>query len=113
MQCWGASRNVVENYCITHVFPHLNKMPCFKSLVHYFIFCMILVGDTNPYTLKPNYENWAPWIGRHTRRSPSVINTEWKKVQTTNTLDNIAEIDMTEERLSDELMKLKVCTSSV
>ncbi|XP_058618392.1 uncharacterized protein LOC131531574 [Onychostoma macrolepis] len=68
---------------------------------------LLRIGDTNPYTLKPNYENWAPWIGRHTCRSPSVINTEWKKVQTTNTLDNIAEIDMTEERLSDELMKLK------
>ncbi|XP_073676614.1 uncharacterized protein [Garra rufa] len=69
---------------------------------------LLRIGDTNPYTLKPNYENWAPWIGRHTRRSPSLINTEWKKVQTTNTLDNIAEIDMTEERLSDELMNLKV-----
>uniref|UniRef100_A0A8C1VA99 SAP domain-containing protein n=1 Tax=Cyprinus carpio TaxID=7962 RepID=A0A8C1VA99_CYPCA len=69
---------------------------------------LLKTGDRNPYNIKPNFEYWAPWIGRYTRKAPIVLNTEWQKVQSTSAQDLITEMDITEERLSDELMKLKV-----
>lgn len=78
------------------------------SLNCFFVSSMILAGDRNPYNIKPNFEYWAPWIGRYTRKAPIVLNTEWQKVQSTSAQDLITEMDITEERLSDELMKLKI-----
>ena len=33
----------------------------------------------NPYTVKPSYSFWAPWIGPNCRRSGLVYNTEHRK----------------------------------
>ncbi|KAK3730434.1 hypothetical protein QZH41_003002 [Actinostola sp. cb2023] len=33
----------------------------------------------NPFVVKPSYKFWAPWIGRHTRASKTILNTEYKK----------------------------------
>ncbi|KAM9344390.1 uncharacterized protein KZ484_016720 [Pholidichthys leucotaenia] len=65
-------------------------------------------GDSNPYSVKPNFHNWAPWIGRETRKDAIILNTEYQKLHTTNPQDRTAEMPVTEERLGDELLKLKV-----
>ncbi|KAK3715324.1 hypothetical protein QZH41_001662 [Actinostola sp. cb2023] len=33
----------------------------------------------NPFVVKPSYKFWAPWIGRHSRASEKILNTEYKK----------------------------------
>ncbi|KAK3731073.1 hypothetical protein QZH41_012181 [Actinostola sp. cb2023] len=33
----------------------------------------------NPLVVKPSYKFWAPWIGRHSRASEKILNTEYKK----------------------------------
>ncbi|KAK3750603.1 hypothetical protein QZH41_014185, partial [Actinostola sp. cb2023] len=33
----------------------------------------------NPFIVKPSYKFWAPWIGRHSRASEKILNTEYKK----------------------------------
>lgn len=63
----------------------------------------IIGGDRNPYTVKPNFENWAPWIGRETRKGPSILNTEWQKVHSTNPQGSFSDMDVTEERLCNEV----------
>lgn len=77
-------------------------------------------GQKNPFRMKPSYEQWAPWIGRETRKGPTVLNTEYHKLQTNSPQDHTAEVHATEERLVDELMNIKVtfsrlclCTVSV
>ena len=42
---------------------------------------VLLFADqtTNPFTVKPSYTFWAPWIGRLSRRGNMVINTEHRK----------------------------------
>uniref|UniRef100_A0A8D0DEX6 HMG domain-containing protein n=1 Tax=Sander lucioperca TaxID=283035 RepID=A0A8D0DEX6_SANLU len=54
------------------------------------------VDQQNPFAVKPSYHHWAPWIGPHTRKSNKVH----PKEQT--------EIDITEDRLLDEVSNLKV-----
>ncbi|KAM3605857.1 uncharacterized protein V6R79_006120 [Siganus canaliculatus] len=64
-------------------------------------------SSKNPFLVKPSYDNWAPWIGRETRKSSSVLNTEFEKMpfQTSN-----GGAQLTEGHLMDELMKQKVST---
>jgi len=33
----------------------------------------------NPFVVKPSYKFWVPWIGRHSRASEKILNTEYKK----------------------------------
>ena len=35
--------------------------------------------SNNPFSVKPSYTFWAPWIGPHTRRSSFLYNTEYRK----------------------------------
>ncbi|XP_053289770.1 uncharacterized protein LOC128450385, partial [Pleuronectes platessa] len=73
---------------------------------------LIPYGRKNPFVVPPVvYNHWAPWIGPHTRRSNSVLNTEFEKLQSPKTDgdDNFNDDEkMNEERLTDELVNLKV-----
>ncbi|XP_028649584.2 HMG domain-containing protein 3 [Erpetoichthys calabaricus] len=63
----------------------------------------------NPFSVEPTYENWAPWIGKHTRKAQIVLNTEYEKVTTSKSAPEEAQIiNLSEDRLVDELMKQKV-----
>ncbi|XP_026088943.1 uncharacterized protein LOC113063026 isoform X2 [Carassius auratus] len=50
-------------------------------------------GRHDLFAVPPSYHFWAPWIGKNTRHSDTVLNTEFEKV--------------TEERLREELFKQK------
>ncbi|XP_056453234.1 uncharacterized protein LOC130387964 [Gadus chalcogrammus] len=72
---------------------------------------LIPYGRKNPFVVPPSYHHWAPWIGPHTRRSNSVLNTEFEKLQSPKADgdDNFNDDEkMHEERLTDELVNLKV-----
>ena len=59
------------------------------------------------FDIKPSYRNWAPVMGRHTRLSAKLFNSEYRKV---NSLGEIVDVDtkeMTEERLIDMLSSTK------
>ncbi|XP_077083469.1 HMG domain-containing protein 3-like [Siphateles boraxobius] len=62
----------------------------------------------NPFTVSPSYEHWAPWIGSETRRSGTVLNTEFKKVRTCPSSTEAQLSSVTEDHLIDELAKQKV-----
>ncbi|XDV21834.1 hypothetical protein PO909_026854 [Leuciscus waleckii] len=64
-------------------------------------------GRKNPFVVCPSYDSWAPWIGPNTRNSDIVLNTEHTKLQKTKSCD-VPDLDVTEERLGDELFNLKV-----
>lgn len=68
---------------------------------------LVRCGNHNPFAVHPNFHLWAPWIGCHTRKSGSVLNTEYEKVNTSNSTVG-SELPITEERLIDELMALKL-----
>lgn len=54
----------------------------------------------------PSLHFWAPWIGRNTRLSDTVLNTEFQKVHPSHSVsDNL----ISEDRLTEELFKQKVC----
>ncbi|KAK2833182.1 hypothetical protein Q5P01_017071 [Channa striata] len=57
--------------------------------------------SANPFQVHPCYERWAPWIGKETRKSESVLNTEFKKVQTSERELSSVSTD----QLCDELLK--------
>uniref|UniRef100_A0A9J7Y4U2 SAP domain-containing protein n=1 Tax=Cyprinus carpio carpio TaxID=630221 RepID=A0A9J7Y4U2_CYPCA len=65
-------------------------------------------GRHNPCAVSPTYHFWAPWIGKATRRSDSVLNTEFEKIHVSKSVSEISEITVTEERLREELYKQKV-----
>ncbi|XP_039608198.1 uncharacterized protein LOC120528177 isoform X2 [Polypterus senegalus] len=62
----------------------------------------------NPFVVKPNYHNWAPWIGSHTRKSSAVLNTEFAKIPQVQEPEEASDIFVTEDRLCGELTNLKV-----
>ncbi|XP_065814855.1 HMG domain-containing protein 3 isoform X3 [Labrus bergylta] len=59
--------------------------------------------SNNPFTVHPSYHFWAPWIGQGTRRSDVVLNTEFLKAP-----GGADDINATEDRLTNQLMNLKV-----
>ncbi|XP_057212890.1 uncharacterized protein LOC130568197 isoform X2 [Triplophysa rosa] len=61
----------------------------------------------NPFTVHPNYQFWAPWIGRHTRKSNQCLNTEFEKIHQPKEAE-ICDITVSEDRLKNELHKKKV-----
>lgn len=66
------------------------------------------VGRKNPFVVPPSYHHWSPWIGPQTRQSNSLLNTEYEKIQMPKE-SNEEDYDLiNEERLSDELLNLKV-----
>ncbi len=73
------------------------------SSLFFIIAFFYIVGNHNPFAVKPSFHLWAPWIGQNTRKSVSVLNTEWEKVHSSNP-NSASEIPVTEERLTDELM---------
>ncbi|XP_067274638.1 uncharacterized protein [Pseudorasbora parva] len=62
---------------------------------------------SNPFAVPPNYHFWAPWIGKNTRKSDTVLNTEFEKVHTSKTATDILEMKITEDKLTEELFKQK------
>ncbi|XP_073787637.1 uncharacterized protein si:dkey-3n22.9 isoform X2 [Danio rerio] len=65
-------------------------------------------GRQNPFVVVPSYNNWAPWIGPKTRRDETVLNTEHEKLHAPRQATEMADLQMTEERLQDALINLKV-----
>ncbi|XP_034077664.1 uncharacterized protein LOC117549689 [Gymnodraco acuticeps] len=64
----------------------------------------------NSFAVNPSFEHWGPWIGKNTRKSDTVLNTEFKKVSSSKSSPE-AELSMvSEDRLVDELKKQKVST---
>ncbi|RVE57614.1 hypothetical protein OJAV_G00218060 [Oryzias javanicus] len=70
-------------------------------------------SSSNPFVVKPSYENWAPWIGTQTRRSDSVFNTEYKKIsedQTEADLSAAAEDSLFDDLLQQQIWRIrKLC----
>ncbi|KTF72276.1 hypothetical protein cypCar_00043055 [Cyprinus carpio] len=63
----------------------------------------------NPFAVQPSYSRWAPWIGHKTRMDHTVLNTEFAKVTTAKVTSAEAQMmNVSEDRLVDELMKQKV-----
>lgn len=62
----------------------------------------------NPCKVSPSYNKWAPWIGPHTRAEKLLLNTEYSKLARKTSVAEKAEVEISEERLSTELMNLKV-----
>lgn len=54
----------------------------------------------------PSYEHWAPWIGKETRKSDRVLNTEFKKTPTSETEGEVN--SETADRLCEDLLKQNV-----
>ena len=72
----------------------------------------------NPYTVKPSYTFWAPWIGCQSRRGPVVFNSEHRKCtrissDTTEKEDGEAEVEkgISEEELIEMMHFAQVMTS--
>ncbi|XP_073789228.1 uncharacterized protein [Danio rerio] len=65
-------------------------------------------GTNNPFAVPPTYHFWSPWIGKNTRHSDIVLNTEFEKRHSSKFSSEISEITVTEERLKEELRKQKV-----
>lgn len=80
----------------------------YLSLSEETLFNYVTGNSNNPFRVVPSYAKWAPWIGPRTRDSALVLNTEYAKIRTSKPNESQADIDVPEERLSDELMKLKV-----
>lgn len=55
------------------------------------------------------YQFWAPWIGKNTRQSNLVLNTEFEKVNSPKAKLEDAELAVTEDHLIEELFKQRVC----
>ncbi len=68
---------------------------------------LLLGGMKNPFIVQPSYNFWAPWIGIHTRSSDMVLNTEYAKLHVSQD-SREDDIPLTEERLADELLNLRV-----
>ncbi|XP_051945069.1 uncharacterized protein LOC127617185 isoform X1 [Xyrauchen texanus] len=60
----------------------------------------------NPFAVPPTFHFWAPWIGKSTRCSDTVLNTEFEKVS--RSASEISETSASEERLREKLFKQKV-----
>ncbi|XP_051526726.1 uncharacterized protein LOC127425109 isoform X2 [Myxocyprinus asiaticus] len=65
-------------------------------------------GAHNPFAVPPTYHFWAPWIGKNTRRSNTVLNTEFERCHASKSSSEVSEITVTEKRLKEELHKQKV-----
>ena len=72
----------------------------------------------NPYTVKPSYTFWAPWIGCQSRRGPVVFNSEHRKCtrissDTTEKENGEAEVEkgISEEELIEMMHFAQVMTS--
>ncbi|KAM9752062.1 uncharacterized protein ACNS7B_008700 isoform 2-T3 [Menidia menidia] len=65
-------------------------------------------NKANPFIVRPSYKFWAPWIGPHTRRGSVVLNTEDRKIHSPHSAKEEVELTVTEDRLKDELLKLKM-----
>lgn len=67
-----------------------------ERLAHGFITSL----ENNLFAVSPSYSFWAPWIGRNTRRSDTVLNSEFQKEAAER-----HELNASENRLRDELAK--------
>ncbi|RXN31523.1 HMG domain-containing 3 isoform X2 [Labeo rohita] len=65
-------------------------------------------NKANPFVVRPSYHNWAPWIGPHTRSGDHLLNTEYEKVHSLYSVKEESEFTVTEDRLTDEHLKLKM-----
>ncbi|KAI7802115.1 hypothetical protein IRJ41_000508, partial [Triplophysa rosa] len=69
---------------------------------------LLTSGRKNPFVVVPSYNYWAPWIGPKTRKGDTVLNTEHEKCHAPRQATEMADLQMTEERLQDALINLRV-----
>lgn len=69
---------------------------------------LFLGGIQNPCAVSPTYHFWAPWIGKHTRHSNDILNTEFEKLHVSKSASEMSEFTVTEDRLREELYKQNV-----
>ncbi|KAM9700009.1 HMG domain-containing protein 3-like [Menidia menidia] len=69
---------------------------------------LVSSNKDNPFVIHPSYHNWAPWIGPHTRSGNVVFNTEYQKMHSPHSPVEELELTVTEDRLTDELLKVKM-----
>lgn len=63
--------------------------------------------QSNPFAVPPSFHFWAPWIGRNTRCSNKILNTEFLKISPSKHAE-VREITISEDHLTNELFKQKV-----
>ncbi|XP_030269804.1 uncharacterized protein LOC115580079 isoform X2 [Sparus aurata] len=63
----------------------------------------------NIFAVHPSFEHWAPWIGKNTQ-TDNVLNSEFEKVSHSKSSAEAELSIVSEDRLTDELMKQKVST---
>ncbi|XP_039594320.1 uncharacterized protein LOC120516601 isoform X2 [Polypterus senegalus] len=66
------------------------------------------VKEENLFVFQPKFSRWAPWIGPKTRKAHLVLNTEWDKIHSSMPMAEKEAADISEDRLLDEIMKMKV-----
>lgn len=70
--------------------------------------CIYFPGRAkNIFAVHPSFEHWAPWIGKNTR-TDTVLNSEFEKVSHSKSSAEAELSIVSEDRLTDELMKQKV-----
>ncbi|XP_054596456.1 uncharacterized protein [Nothobranchius furzeri] len=69
---------------------------------------LLTSGRKNPFLVLPSYHNWAPWIGPKCRDGDIVFNTEHEKLHAPRQAAEMSDLQMTEERLQDALINLRV-----
>ena len=95
-------------------FKNNNVLSLFEIMWNHFLNKLLyatisIVGEKNPFVVAPSYHHWAPWIGPQTRCSAHVLNTEFEKLHTPKLESTEADDQLiTEERLVDEVLNLKV-----
>lgn len=75
--------------------------------VQYFVMSLFFLAcSKNPFEVHPCYTHWAPWIGKETRKSDGLLNTEFKKMLASETEGEVSSV--TADRLCEELLKQNV-----
>ncbi|KAL2092911.1 hypothetical protein ACEWY4_012709 [Coilia grayii] len=69
---------------------------------------LVRSDQINPLIVPLSYHFWAPWIGPYTRSGNLVLNTEHMKIHAPVTAKEEVELTVTEDRLTDELLKLQM-----
>lgn len=62
----------------------------------------------NPFDVPTSYSFWAPWIGIYTKSSNMVLNTVENAKLKVSQDSSEDDVPLTEERLADELLNLRV-----
>ena len=81
---------------------------------------LLTIAPNNPYSVKPTYTFWSPWIGHDVRTGNKLFNTEHRKCHRIQDKEEIGHLEVSEDRLVELLhgtkvkqVKLTLCGSFV